>query len=77
MYKTVVVVTCVQYTKVTYGAVLYSEEPNYVHVATRTIMCVILEESEEIPSQLMEVLLQNVLNTRKVNCVIHHIYISV
>jgi hypothetical protein len=44
----------------------YSEEPNRVHVATRAIMCMILEEIEEIPSQLIELLLQNVNNTAKV-----------
>mgnify|MGYP006905968489 CR=1 FL=1 len=54
-----------------------SEEPNNVLVATRAIMCLVLDDSEEIPPQLLEVLLQNVLNTRKVKCVIHHIYISV
>ena len=43
-----------------------SEEPNNVLVATRAIMCLVLDDSEEIPPQLLEVLLQNVLNAKKV-----------
>ena len=62
-----------------------SEEPNNVLVATRAIMCLVLDDSEEIPTQLLEVLLQNVLNAKKVRCILntympvfsYHVYANV
>lgn len=42
-----------------------SEEPKSVILAMRAIMCLVLEESEEIPSPLLEVLLRNLLHGRK------------
>lgn len=42
-----------------------SEEPKNIILAMRAIMCLVLEESEEIPLQLLEVLLRNLLLGRK------------
>eukprot|EP00250_Pteridium_aquilinum_P014731 c22163_g1_i1 orf=419-4063(+) len=42
-----------------------SEEPKSVILAMRAIMCLVLEESEEIPLPLLEVLLRNLLHGKK------------
>ncbi|KAH7425028.1 hypothetical protein KP509_11G037000 [Ceratopteris richardii] len=42
-----------------------SEEPKNIALAMRAIMCLVLEESEEIPLPLLEVLLRNLLRTKK------------
>eukprot|EP00250_Pteridium_aquilinum_P011433 c20066_g1_i1 orf=108-4985(-) len=41
------------------------EEPKYLMALMRTIMCLVLEESEEIPEQLLELLLDNLLREKK------------
>lgn len=42
-----------------------SEEPKFVMMYMKTIMCLVLEESEEIPDRLLELLLGNLLRGKK------------
>lgn len=43
-----------------------SEEPKFVMMYMKTIMCLVLEESEEIPDRLLELLLGNLMRGKKV-----------
>jgi len=42
------------------------EQPHNVFVAMRNVLTLVLEESEKIPSAMVEVILKNLLNQKKV-----------